>query len=467
MASDTGVLPLKTTDAVDGETPASRATSAIVARRVLTHRSYNDRLAGVESIRYTAGMDTALTRSQLVRWRTAIFAIFFASGLSIATWASRVPAIKTTLGVDNIQIGLMLLGAGLASILGLSLASVVLARFGARRGMLVAMFVFAIGVFLIGIGTDVAQSYVVVIAGLVLFGLGNGSLDVMMNVEGAAIEKQSDKTILPLFHAFFSFGTVIGAALGVVAVAWRSNVLLHTSVMAVLILILAVWSIANVPSREVSMDPDAETPKRPRRERLHESMSAWREPRTYALGVIMLGMAFAEGGANDWLALGVSEGHGAGQALGAAGLAVFSVSMTVVRVFGGPLVDRFGRVATLRVLAATATVGLLLFILAPNVPLVFVGAALWGAGVSLGFPLGMSAAADDPVHAAARVSAAATIGYIAFLAGPPLLGLISENVGLLNTLYILVFLAIASGLASSAAKPIAGSKVGAGHHSAH
>ena len=102
---------------------------------------------------------------------------------------------------------------------------------------------------------------------------------------------------------------------------------------------------------------------------------------------------------------------------------VFSVSMTVVRIFGGPLVDRFGRVATLRVLAATATVGLLLFILAPSIPLVFVGAALWGAGVSLGFPLGMSAAADDPAKAAARVSAAATIGYISFLCGPPILGL--------------------------------------------
>ena len=118
--------------------------------------------------------------------------------------------------------------------------------------------------------------------------------------------------------------------------------------------------------------------------------------------------------------------------------------------------DRFGRVATLRVLAVTATVGLLLFILAPTVPLIFLGAALWGAGVSLGFPLGMSAAADDPAKAAARVSATATIGYIAFLAGPPLLGLISEHIGLLNTLYILVALIIASGLASPAARPIAG-----------
>ncbi|HWI31490.1 MAG TPA: MFS transporter [Microbacterium sp.] len=410
-------------------------------------------------------MDAVLTRSELSRWRLAVFAIFLASGLSIATWASRVPAIKATLGVDNIQIGFLLLGAGIASILGLSLAPVVLARFGARRGMLVAILVFATGVVVIGVGTDVALSYGVVAGGLLLFGLGNGAVDVMMNVEGAAIEKQTGKTILPLFHAFFSFGTVIGAGLGALAAAWGVNLLAHTSVLAVVIAAIAFGTYANVPAREITMDVDADRPHW--RERLHASLSAWREPRTYALGVIMLGMAFAEGGANDWLALGMVEGHGSDQALGALGLTVFSVSMTVVRVLGGPLVDRFGRVATLRVLAATAAAGLLVFILAPNVPLVFVGAALWGAGVALGFPLGMSAAADDPAKAAARVSAAATIGYISFLCGPPILGFVSEQIGLLNTLYILVALIVASGLASGAAKPLPGSNVGAGHPREH
>jgi len=410
-------------------------------------------------------MELVLTRSQLVRWRAAVFAIFLASGLSIATWASRVPAIKSTLAIDNTQIGLLLLGAGASSIIGVFMAPVILARIGARRGMFWAMICFAIGVAVLGVGTDVAHSYPLVLAGLVMFGFGNGALDVMMNVEGAAIEKQFDKTIMPLFHAFFSFGTVIGAGIGFLALAWGTNVAIHTGFMALLILAVAFWSIANVPPREITMDPVDGADRKGWRERLHVAMSAWREPRTYAIGLVILGMAFAEGGANDWLALGVAEDHGAGEALGAAALAVFSLSMTVVRMFGGPLVDRFGRVVTLRVLAATAAIGLLLFILAPTIPLVFVGAALWGAGVSLGFPLGMSAAADDPAKAAARVSAAATIGYIAFLCGPPILGLISERIGLLNTLFILVGLVVASGFASGAAKPIAGSTVGAGHRS--
>ena len=408
-------------------------------------------------------MEPVLTRSQFVRWRTAIFAIFLASGLSIATWASRVPAIKVTLGIDNVQIGGVLLVGGLASILGLSVSSVIVARFGARRGMLTLMLVFAAGLVVIGLGTDVAGSVALVVLGLVMWGFGNGALDVMMNVEGAAIETESGKTLLPLFHAFFSAGTVVGAGIGVLLIALGSDVFLHLAIIGVLIATIAVVSIANVPARDETGDIAGDG-QQGWRARLGVALSAWREPRTYALGVVMLGMAFAEGGANDWLALGVVEGHDAPQHLGALGLTVFSVSMTVVRVFGGPLVDRFGRVAVLRVLSVAAAAGILLFILAPSIPLVFVGAALWGIGASLGFPLGMSAAGDDPARAAARVSAAATIGYIAFLAGPPLLGVISEQIGLLNTLYILVALVVASGFASPAARPLPGATVGTGHH---
>lgn len=400
-------------------------------------------------------MHLDLTRTQLVRWRTAIFAVFLASGLSIATWASRVPAIKSSLDINNIQIGMLLLGAGIASIAGLSIAPIVLARMGARRGLLLGLLVVAVGVALVGAGSDAMHSFAVVLLGLVLFGCGNGAVDVMMNVEGAAIEKYTGRTILPLFHAFFSFGTVIGAGLGVFAAAADVPLFTHAGLIAGVIALLAILSVANVPARDTAMDEDAsDAPRAGWRERLHLALSAWREPRTYALGVVMLGMAFAEGGANDWLPLAVVEDHGADQAIGAAALTVFSVAMTVVRVAGGPLVDRFGRVAVLRTLAFTAAAGLVLFIVAPNLPLVFVGAALWGMGASLGFPLGMSAAADDPAKAAARVSAAATIGYVAFLCGPPILGFISENVGLLNTLLIIVGLIVLSGLFSGAARPL-------------
>jgi len=408
-------------------------------------------------------MDPVLTRTQVTRWRNAVFAIFLASGLSIATWSARVPAIRDTLGISRTDVGLMLFIGGIASIIGLSVSSVILARFGARRSMLALMVIFAAGIAVIGLGTDVFGSWPLVTAGLVLWGFGNGCLDVTMNVEAAAIEKQIGKTIMPLFHAFFSFGTVIGAGLGDVAITLGLVPGIHLPIIAVLIVVIGAISVAWVPNREAAMDATPTEEREGWGERLRIALSAWREPRTYALGLIMLGMAFAEGGANDWLALGVVDGHAAPEATGAAALATFSVCMTLARIFGGPLVDRFGRVATLRVLSVLAGAGLLLFILAPTLPLVFVGAALWGLGASLGFPLGMSAAADDPARAAARVSAASTIGYVAFLAGPPALGFISDHIGLLNTLYIILGLIVLSGFASGAARPIAGSTVGAGH----
>ena len=190
-----------------------------------------------------------------------------------------------------------------------------------------AMMIFAAGVASSASAPTSPTPMRLVFAGLVAFGFGNGSLDVMMNVEGAAIEKQFDKTIMPLFHAFFSFGTVIGAAVGFLAVAWGLNVVTHTSFMAAGHPVIAFFSIAErARAARSRWTPVDEADRKSWRERLHVAMSAWREPRTYALGLIILGMAFAEGGANDWLALGVAENHGAGEALGAAALAVFSVA---------------------------------------------------------------------------------------------------------------------------------------------
>jgi len=399
-------------------------------------------------------MDTALSRAQIVRWYAAICAIFLASGLSISTWASRVPAIRTSLGIENAGVGLLLLGMGVASIVGLSIAPAVMARLGARRGMLVALVCVGIGLCIVGLGADTLQLFGVALVGLALFGFGNGTVDVMMNVEGAALEKATGRTVMPLLHAFFSFGTVIGAGLGYVAVQVDLAVIAHSVAMGLVIAVVAVVAVANVPAREAALDAPADERRRTWRERLYTSLAAWKEPRTYTLGVIMLGMAFAEGSANDWLPSAIVFGHGGQESDGAAVLAVFSVAMTIGRIAGGPVVDRFGRVVVLRILAATAAVGLLVFIVAPYGPLVFVGAALWGLGASLGFPIGMSAAADDPAQAASRVAAAATIGYIAFLCGPPLLGAIADHIGLLHTLLIVVVLIVASGLFSGAARPL-------------
>ncbi|HEY2557085.1 MAG TPA: MFS transporter, partial [Diaminobutyricibacter sp.] len=143
---------------------------------------------------------------------------------------------------------------------------------------------------------------------------------------------------------------------------------------------------------------------------------------------------------------------GTNRAVGALVYSVFLTAMTACRLLGPRVLDRFGRVPVLRTAAALATVGLLLFIFVPVFWVNILAVVLWGAGASLGFPVGMSAAADDPAKAAARVSAVATIGYCAFLIGPPLIGFLGNQFGILNGLLLVLVLVAMSGVLSFAAR---------------
>jgi fucose permease len=181
--------------------------------------------------------------------------------------------------------------------------------------------------------------------------------------------------------------------------------------------------------------------------------SAWTEPRTLLIGLMVLAAAFAEGTANDWMAVAFVDGHGVAKALGVVALAVFLTFMTAGRILGTGLLDRYGRGPILRILFVASILGCLLVVFG-NVWLAFVGVAVWGVGASLGFPVGMSAAADDPKRAALRLSVVTTIGYTAFLAGPPLLGFLGDHFGILNALLVVGAVSVLALLVVPAAKPL-------------
>jgi MFS family permease len=185
------------------------------------------------------------------------------------------------------------------------------------------------------------------------------------------------------------------------------------------------------PEEAVDAAAAPRTPDAPR-----SALSAWRERRTILIGIFVLAFAFAEGTGNDWIAIALIDGYGATAVIGTLGFATFLAAMTVGRWFGPAWLDLYGRVAVNRILTGAGLAGLALFIFGQNLPLAFVGAALWGVGISLGFPVGMSAGADEPAMAAARVSVIASIGYCAFLAGPPLIGFIGEQVTVLRAMVV-------------------------------
>ncbi len=401
----------------------------------------------------------ARPRRELVAWRNAIFAIFFLSGLSLASWVARIPAVRDDVGLSTQGVGLVILAGSIGSIVGLIAAPPLMARFGARLGMAGVLITVSVGLVFVGVGGSILPSVPMLAIGLVLFGFGNGAVDVMMNVEGAEAERELGKTVMPLMHAFFSFGTVAGAALAAAASALGIVVAAHLGVIAALIAVAAIVAVRFVPVREeLGDDPHTETPREPWTVRLKRGLAVWTDGRLLLIGVIMLGMTFAEGSANDWLALAVVDGHGYDETIGAAVFTVFTISITAARVLGGPFIDRFGRVAMLRAMAVIGVVGLSLFIFSSEPWMLIVGTALWGIGCSLAFPVGMSAAADVPdrADAAARVSAVAMIGYCAFLVGPPVIGFLGQHFGILNALLLIVGLMVVAGLAAPAAREQSG-----------
>ncbi|PXA72305.1 MFS transporter [Cryobacterium arcticum] len=401
--------------------------------------------------------DAARTKHELTRWRNAVFVLFFVSGLGLASWVSRIPTVRDGLQLRTDEVGLLIFGLSAGSVIGLVAATWLLAFFGARRAMVLAVTISALGLVTVGAAASLWGSFPLAFAGLALVGFGMGSLDVMMNVEGAAVERELGVTLMPLLHACFSLGTVAGALLGATAATIGLAVGWHLGLIAALSLVAAAAAARFVPRRSSLGDtPEGaaqNTAPRPNwRERMRTNLAVWRDPSILLIGVIVLGMTFAEGSASDWLALAVVDGHGQSDATGALVFGVFVSAMTVGRVLGGPVLDRFGRVPVLRTCSILGVAGLLLVILAPATWLLVVGTVLWGLGASLGFPVGMSAAADDTRNAAARVSAVAMIGYFAFLVGPPVLGLIGEHWGILNALYVIVLLMALAGLAAPAAR---------------
>jgi MFS family permease len=166
--------------------------------------------------------------------------------------------------------------------------------------------------------------------------------------------------------------------------------------------------------------------------------------------VFVLALAFAEGTGNDWISLAMIDGHHAQPALGTLAFAVFLAAMTSGRWFGPHMLDKHGRIPVLRTTLVVAVVGLVMFTLGPSTEVAFGGALLWGAGISLGFPVGMSAGADDPSLAAARVGVISSIAYCAFLAGPPLIGFIAQRYTLLHALTVVIPLLLLAGAIAGA-----------------
>jgi MFS family permease len=411
--------------------------------------------------------------------------------MTMASAVSRMPEIKAHIGASATELAFALVCVGIGSIVAMPFAGRLTTRFG--TGLITGIFttIACTGWSLIPLANSVPELAAI----LFLTGMGVGTWDVAMNVQGSIVERSRHQVLMPLWHGLFSVGGVIGALIGAgaahagIPLAWHIPVV--AGVLGGVVIAACGWFLPSsagydeLPAGEpapgdgrsgdsglapyygASPEDDASAQggsgaagRRP--DAAHRRRDPAGRPRDPAgrrsdgrakhgrgvtgleilLGLIMLSTALGEGAANDWLAVALVDGRGAPAAIGALTYAGFNLTMAIGRFSGGPLIARFGRVASLRAAGAIAATGVLLLSLVPGTGVALGGAALWGLGLAIVFPSAVSAAGEVPGRADRAIATVSTIGYGGFLFGAPMIGTLAHLVPLLDALLVVAAFAL-------------------------
>jgi hypothetical protein len=344
--------------------------------------------------------------------RSAITAVFFVDGALFASWASRIPALSGRVGADAGALGLALLAPAAGALIAMPIVGGLLPGRSSRTFCRVAIAVLMVAVLFPGL----ARSVPVLALTLLMVGLANSSLDLAMNAQGVSVERTLRYPVLSSLHAAFSFGGFAGAVLGALAAALHVAPLPHLALAAVVFGSAGLLATTRLPAGDE--DADAQAPR-----------LRWRRlpPRLIALGAACFCSLLAEGGASDWSTKLVHDDLAGSAALGAIAYAVFSVAMGTGRLSADRLWARWGSEGLLRRSGTVAGLGFVLGLGVGDASAAIAGFGLLGLGLSGVVPtLFRSAAVQLGVATGPALAAVSSLGYLGFLAGPPIIGGIAQ-----------------------------------------
>lgn len=375
--------------------------------------------------------------SSLQSRRRALSALMLVTGAVLGSFLTRTPDIRDELQASTSGMGFVLFALSVGAMIGVLVSGKGVAGLGTRPVIAAGFAGQVLCLPLVTVGLSLASESAarsVVAFGLFAFGLGMGTAEVAINVEATEVERLSARAFLPLMHGFFSVGLCIGACAGVVFTALDTDVRIHLVLAGSGACLLVAGSLRAVPPHTGKRStvrvaaPGSAARSAP---------GLLRDGQLLLIAGIALSMAFAEGTANDWLPLILVDGHGLSATQSSVAFAGFAAITALARFGGVGLVHRVGQQRVLSASAVVCGVGIALVAFVDNGVVASVAVMLWALGVALGFPLAISAAGASGGHdAAARVSLVASVGYLAVLTGPPLLGFLGDHFGLRTALAI-------------------------------
>jgi MFS family permease len=374
--------------------------------------------------------------------------LFFAiDGFIFASWAVRVPAVKLATHASSGTLGFALLGLSGGAVATMTISGALVRRFGSPRVIVAAGALLSLALLL----PPLARSPLWLGLALVVFGIGYGCLNVSMNSLAVDLVAAIRRPVMPFFHAAWSFGGLLGAAVGGL-LAPHLAPLPHLALVAAVGLIVTAVGGRTVlrhpiePDAAVAQDavahdavahddvpPGAVPPEGPA-----VRTPVWRV--VLLLGLVAACAAYGEGAIGDWGALHLRQDLGVGTGLAAAGYAAFALAEASGRLGGSWLLSHLGQTRVLAFGGLTACGGMLAAALAPSLGVALAGFALTGLGVANMFPAAMTRA--GLLAGPNGVAVASTLGYTGFLLGPPTIGFLAGSVGLRTGLTTVSLLAL-------------------------
>ena len=359
---------------------------------------------------------------------TAVIVMFAVNGMLLGGYGGSLPSLRERLDLDPTQIAVMLFCGGVAGIVSMQIGGRLADAVGARRVIFVGLPILIAASLVLAF----AYSYPLAILAALLFGLGNGAMDVAMNALGVQVEAARRKPIMSRFHAFFSVGNFIGAglvllmalALGITGSGIVAPLMVTLAVVAAIVLVVLLR--ISPEAAVVSHSADGVKTRIP--------TVAW------VLGAMALAFGLSEGTAVDWSSLHVTDVAGVDPTVGALGLIAVSGFMVVIRLLGDGLVARFGRRNVVRFGGICAALGYATVTLVGTLPLLVAGWALVGFGVGMIAPQVYAVAGH--LGGGRVLAVVVTFGYAAFLAGPAVVGFLVSHLGIQHAMAIPALLCV-------------------------
>ncbi|MBL3658151.1 MFS transporter [Fulvivirga sediminis] len=362
--------------------------------------------------------------------RIGIGAVFFAYGLCFASWASRIPSIQQAMELSDSALGLVLFALPVGSLISLPLSGYLVARYGSKIVVIISASIYTFA--LTGIGW--AFNLFTLIPALFAFGLVGNTLNIAINTQAVSLEGKYGRNILATFHGMWSLAGFAGAGIGAYMIAESILTQYHFMIVWVLALSILLFSFRFLLSEDT-----ADNEPKP--------IFAWPEKSLLLLGIIAFCSMISEGAMFDWSGVYLKKVVQVKQDWVGIGYAAFMVAMAGSRLVADKLTHHLGVTKMLQVSGLLTGIGLLIIVIFPKFIICVIGLLIVGVGVSSVVPLVYSMAGKSKqMSSSAALASVSTFGFLGFLAGPPIIGLISGAVSLklafalLSLMGIIVFL---------------------------